>query len=122
MSKLCDEWWKARAKRLEADRKAAELKSVEHQLKTRILEVMAESGVHNVGGKLVSLEYRTDKRKASVKNWDEVFEYVRKKKAWDLIQRRINDAAVLARVDDKVTVPGVEVILVYDFSYHQLKK
>ena len=121
LSKLCDQWWKLRAKRLEADKKAAELKALESEVKRQIIDVMQQSGVHSVGGKLVAVEFR-EKQQASVKDWNEVYEYVRKHKAWDLIQRRINSAAVLERVADNKTVPGTEIVPVYDISYHQLKK
>lgn len=121
LSKLCDQWWKLRAARLQADHKAAELKAQESEAKRRIIEVMQESGVHTVGGKLVSVEFK-EKQRVSPVNWEKLYEYIRKKKAWDVLQRRVNDSAVLARMADGEQVPGTEVIPVYDISYHQLKK
>ena len=37
----------------------------------------------------------------------EFFEYVGKKKAWDLLYRRVNVAAARERWEDKVAIPGV---------------
>lgn len=121
LAKLCDQWWKARAVRLAADKKAAELKATESALKDTILLSMKKESVGAIGGKLVTVEHKTKKR-PNVVDWPKFYAYIAKTKSWDLLQRRVGEAAVAARWEEKKTVPGVESIDVDDFSYSQVKK
>jgi hypothetical protein len=121
LAKLSDDWWKARAARLTADKKAAELKAKESALKATILLAMKKDDVGAIGGKLVTVEYKP-KKKPNVVDWPKFYAYIAKTKGWDLLQRRVGEAAVAARWDEKKTIPGVEAIEVEDFSYSQVKK
>lgn len=96
LAKLSDQWWKARAARLAADKKAAELKTKEAALKTTILLAMQSEGVGAIGGKLVTLEHKP-KKKPTVVDWPKFYAYISKTKSWDLLQRRVGEAAVAAR-------------------------
>lgn len=48
--------------------------------------------------------------------WPEVYEYVRKNKAFDLLQRRLNAAAVKARWEEGEAIPGVGKFIKKDIS------
>ena len=45
---------------------------------------------------------------AQVQDWEAFYKYVAKEGAFDLLQRRVNDSAYRARLDDQIKVPGVE--------------
>jgi hypothetical protein len=46
--------------------------------------------------------------KPVVKDWPAFFAYMAKFKAWDMVQRRVSEPALQARIDDGKTVPGWE--------------
>lgn len=42
-----------------------------------------------------------------VENWDATYKYIKRTGAFELLQRRLNNAAVKERLEDGKTVPGV---------------
>jgi hypothetical protein len=56
------------------------------------------------------------KTKPRVTDWDKFYEYVRRNKAFDLLQRRLGENAVAERWADKKVVPGVESFNYVDVS------
>jgi hypothetical protein len=47
---------------------------------------------------------------ASVEEWSDVLDYIKKNEAWELLERRVAKGAVLATIEEtKEPIPGVKV-------------
>jgi hypothetical protein len=53
---------------------------------------------------------------AEVKNWGRFYDWIAKNKAWEMLQRRVNDKAYRERLDAKQKVPGVEPFVLIKLS------
>jgi hypothetical protein len=56
-----------------------------------------------------------------VSDWDKVFAYVTKEKAFDLLQRRLADKSVAERWENGKTIPGIEPFSAISVSVTKLK-
>lgn len=70
-----------------------------------VQELVKVEGQTGVAGKIGRVELKK-KSMNGVNDWDAFWEYVRKKKAYDLLQKRINDKAINARLEEGIEVPG----------------
>ena len=98
-----------RQKRLDLDKLAASAKEAETALINHIIDKMDKEST-GAAGKHHMVRVQT-KQKPQVKDWAKFYEYVGKNKAFDLLQRRLSDAAIMDRLEDpknKRGVPGVE--------------
>jgi hypothetical protein len=116
---MADSYIIARDSRLAADKQADQLKKVEVKLKEALLDEMIHCGVSTVGGQLKRVT-RRPKTRAVAGNWAEIYEFISENAAFDLLQRRLSDPAVSQRVEDGVTVPGVEFVEINDLSVSKL--
>lgn len=110
-----DELYTKRAERLEAEKKVDEMKAEESALRAEIAKMLEESGVEGATGSIANAR-RTTKTVGNVKDWTLLFQYVKDNDAFDMLQRRVNDAAFRARLEDGEAVPGVEPFVVHDLS------
>ena len=101
--------YKVREQRLNIEKQAAAVKEQETALKEHIMNNFDKSSVEGVKGKLATASF-IHSTVPSVKDWDALYEYIRKNKAYDLMQRRLSVEACRARWDTKKTIPGVEPI------------
>jgi hypothetical protein len=113
LGQLADDLEAARAERIEADKRAAELKSRETQLKTTLIAEMEANNLSSVGGKSCVIN-RITKQRAFAQDWPTIYEYIHKNDAFDLLHRRLTDSAVMLRKDDGIDVPGVGIM---DYSH-----
>lgn len=58
---------------------------------------------------------------ASVKDWVKFYSYIYKNKAFDLLQKRVGNAAYRARIDDGKKIPGVEPYLNISLAFTKSK-
>lgn len=107
------DWREARDARLEMDRKAAKLKSVEDGLKSFLLEAFKQQKLEGmlVGGKVTGL---TTKRIPIVEDKEKFLNYVRETGELDLLQFRLSPEAVRVRAEEGVEVPGIGEMDTYD--------
>ena len=107
------DWREARDARLEMDRKAAKLKSVEDGLKSFLLEAFKQQKLEGmlVGGKVTGL---TTKRIPIVEDKEKFLNYVRETGELDLLQFRLSSEAVRVRAEEGVEVPGIGEMDTYD--------
>lgn len=103
-----------REERLEADRHAAELKQRENALQSHIIANLDKSS-NGAVGKTHTVRVVTD-IKPAVEDWDAFYEYVRKNKAFDLLQKRLGERAVQDRWDNEEEIPGVGTFTVVKVS------
>lgn len=95
-----------RQERLAADKVAAGLKSEEEALKTHIIDNL-EKGSAGAVGKTHKVIVGTD-WKPVVSDWPAFYAYVKKNNAFDMLQKRVGEAAIVARLEDGKKVAGVE--------------
>jgi hypothetical protein len=77
---------------------------------TRIREHLIETLDANTEGGAVGLRYKAvvvREDKPVVEDWDKFYEHIRKKKAFDLLNKAVNASAMKARWEDGKSVPGV---------------
>jgi hypothetical protein len=112
---LVDRLYNARQDRLAKQKEVDELRKVETELHDAFIQALSDAGASEVSGKdghgkLVL------KMKAKVVNWDLFYKFIAKDKAWEFLQRRVNDAVVKERWDAGKKVPGVEQEVFTDLS------
>jgi hypothetical protein len=91
--------------RLAADKAAALLKVEEVRLENYIIDNLDKASSGAVGRRFIA-RVKTDD-KIVVEDWPTFYAYVAKYKAYDMLQKRLSEAAIQARLDDKKKVPGI---------------
>ena len=119
LSMLIDEFNIARNRRLAADKEAKALKSIEVEMKDRILGEMIEQQVGFAAGMDIRVKRKTV-NKPQAADWDQVYKYMVDNDAMDLVQKRLHERAVNDRFEDGITIPGIEFYEVNDLSVGKL--
>ncbi len=119
LSKLVDQFHNARTVRLAADKAARDLKSSENRLKEQILHEMLDQDCGFAAGMEVRVKLQT-KSKPQAADWNLVHQYMVDNDAMDLVQKRLHEGAIKARLDDGVEIPGIEFYEVNDLSVAKL--
>lgn len=102
-----DMLYELRQKRLAQQKIVDDLQAQETALKDHIIANLPKSDASGVSGKVANVKI-AQKDVPQVKDWDAFYKYVIKKKAFELLQRRLNDKAIAERWENKESVPGVE--------------
>jgi hypothetical protein len=102
-----DKLFELRNKRLAEQKKVDEIAAEESALKNHIIENLPKSEASGVAGKLARVTVIT-KQVPQVKDWDAFYKYVKKTGSFDLMQKRLTDAAIKERWEAGKEVPGVE--------------
>lgn len=110
---LADRLEAARQSRLAADRIAADLKSDENKIKAEIISEMEAGNLSSIGGKVCVLN-RAVKQRAIAGDWPAIHKYILENDAFDILHRRLTDAAIKERLDDGVEIPGISLM---DYSH-----
>lgn len=105
MAACADLLYDKRTERLAADKVAAALKADEQALIEHIINNLPKDSGGAIGKHHVVEVYTEDI--LQVKDWPAFYAYVAKNKAFDMLQRRLTESAVQARLDDKKKVPGI---------------
>lgn len=106
LAKLAQNLWKAQQKVKAAEQKLKPLKDVAATLEEELLEAMIANKLESLAVKEATISL---KRTTFAELYDDraFFEYVGKKKAWDLVAKRPVIGACRVRWEDKLTIPGV---------------
>ncbi len=102
-----DKLFELRNKRLAEQKKVDEIAAEETALKNHIIENLPKSEASGVAGKLARVTVVT-KQIPQVKDWDAFYKYVKKTGSFDLMQKRLTDAAIKERWEAGKEIPGVE--------------
>ena len=102
-----DKLFDLRNKRLAEQKKVDEIAAEETALKNHVIENLPKSEASGVAGKLARVTVVT-KQVPQVKDWDVFYKYVKKTGSFDLMQKRLTDAAIKERWEAGKEVPGVE--------------
>lgn len=109
IGELADQLYTLREQRLALERQVAALKAQEQHQSEQLLAQLEVEGLARASGEAgtVSVVHTTV---YSVENWDAVLGWIRKRKAWDLLHRRVSSQAVAARAAEGVTVEGLSAV------------
>lgn len=102
-----DRAYTIREQRLKMERAAAALKSEEAAIKLHVLNTFGKMDVEGARGKVATASVTT-RVTGSVKDWDAFYKYIKANDAFDLLHRRLSDAAYRERLGAEESVPGVE--------------
>lgn len=103
-----DRLYELRQKRLEMQKAVDAVADEEKALKDHIINTLPKSEASGVAGKVARVTVVT-KDVPQVDDYDAFYEYVRKNKAFDLLQRRLNTSAVEERLEAGKQIPGVKI-------------
>jgi hypothetical protein len=110
LGKTADAYYKAREKRLEADKISAKLKEEETRLANLLIATLAKDTT-GVAGKLVRV-YVDTVEQPKIVDRDKFMAWVGKHKAWELVPASVNKAPWRERTEDGEKIPGLDTILV----------
>lgn len=120
LGELVDNYDAARAARLEKEKEVYKLQEKETALKEQIIATMHETNLNLVGGRFASVRLQR-KDKPQTKDWSLVYNHIKEHDAFDLLQRRLNEAAIGLRAKDGILVPGINYFPVYSLTISSLR-
>ncbi len=115
MGACIDQLYALREERHGIEKKADVVKKKESLLEAHVLETFAKSELDGARGKRATAGV-TQTTVGTVKDWDKLYKYVVKHKAFELLQKRLSSTAYRERLDAKEKVPGVEPFLTTKLS------
>jgi len=116
LHKLIDDFHEVRNLRLRADKSAKSLKSEEQAAEAAIIEVMQQHGLSKMGSADSGTVTLQKKVKPIVKDWPNLYQYILDNKAFDLLHRRLTEAAVEERTGVGENIPGLGTFTVYKLT------
>jgi len=121
MGTCADRLYEIKQQRLDAKKIVDALEAEEKALKQHIIDTLPKSEASGVAGKVARVSVIT-KEIPQVKNWSVFYKYVKKNGAFDLMQRRLNTAAVNERLDngEKEKTLGIEIFNAVTVSLNKI--
>lgn len=119
LAQAVDEYYTTREQRLKMQKEVDAVAKREAELKKFLIDNISKSEATGVCGQLMRATIKV-KEEPSVNDWPAFYEFVRKHKAFDLLQKRLLGSAIKERWEDGVEVPGVEKVAVVDVSLTRL--
>ena len=115
LSVLVDNFDRKRTERLDADKVAKSLKQDEDDKSNRIIAVLYENDTYFAAGKRVRVKLNVTTKPVAT-DWSVIYDYMVEKDAMDLVQKRLNHAAINDRLEEGEEVPGIEFVEVTKLS------
>lgn len=119
LAQCADLLYSTREKRLEIQKGVTECEAIEAALRDHIINTLPKAEATGVAGKLARVTI-VMKRKPAVEDWEAFYAHVKKTGHFDLLFRRVNDAAVAERWNDNKVVPGVGVFNAVTLSVNKV--
>lgn len=98
--------YQTREARYALQNQAKELEELESALKSHIIDTLPKSEASGVSGKLARVTVK-EKVTPQAEDWEALHAYIKKNGAFELMQRRLNNAAIEERLEAGETVPGI---------------
>lgn len=114
-----DALYTIRQERLKAQKVVDELETNEKAIKAHVIDTLPKSNASGIAGKLARVTVTT-KTIAQVQDWPSFYAYVAKNKAFEMLQKRLGDAAIQERWDAGKKVPGVEPFTIVGVSVNKV--
>jgi O-methyltransferase involved in polyketide biosynthesis len=105
-AELVDAYITKRSERLLADKVAEKLKKEETDLQKKLIEICIAAKAKALGGSKGVVNYARE-NKPTVISWEKLYEYIKEHDAFELLQRRLGEGAVVERWEDGIVIPGV---------------
>lgn len=102
-----DKLYRLKEKRRAIESQADEVKKEENALEEHILETFSKSDLDGARGKVATAGV-TRTTVPTVKDWDQLYAYIKEHDAFDMLQRRVSTSAYRERLYAEEPVPGVE--------------
>jgi hypothetical protein len=113
---LCaDLYAEVRELRLAMQKVVDDVKARESEVREHIIANLSKSDDTGAAGKRYRAQVVT-KLKPALKDWTKFTDYVRMNGRFDLLQKRMNERAVLGMLEEGTSVPGVERFNAVDVS------
>jgi hypothetical protein len=106
LGQCADLLYQTREKRYALQRRILELEEVERALKTQIIDTLPKSDASGVAGRVARVSV-VEKVRPQAEDWSLIHQYVKRKGAFELLQRRLNTAAVEERLEAGEQIPGI---------------
>ena len=110
-----DALYTLRKERLALEDQAEKIKQKESAIKEYFIKQVPKSKADGIIGKLATAKLNPT-MVAQVEDWDKLHAYIVKKKAWELLQRRVSDSAARERWEAGESIPGVKPFKVINVS------
>lgn len=115
LGEAIDTLYQTRAARLAMAKEVKELQVKEAEAKVNVLKLLGESGLAKASGKLATAGITTEDI-PYIKDWDQVYDYIKSNDRFDLLQKRIGVVAWRDLFKDGILVPGTEAGVDTDLS------
>jgi hypothetical protein len=106
LGSVADLLYMSRQDRLEEMQTVKEMTAFETRLKDYLIDNLPKSDASGVAGKVARATITT-KKVPTVEDWDAFYAYIKKTNAFDLLNRALNTAAAIERIDNGETIPGL---------------
>lgn len=110
-----DRLYKIKDEMSKLNKMVEELDKERKTIQEHVINTLPKSNATGVSGKLANVSVRNVDI-PQVKDWDKFYEFVRKSKRTDLLQRRLSEGAISEILDAGKKVPGVEPFTVVKIS------
>jgi len=108
LAQAADMLYTKRLERLALQKQVDEIAKQEGLLREHLINNLPKSAAQGVSGQVASARIET-KDIPQVSDWPKFYAYIIKEKAFDLLQRRVNETAIQERLDAKKKVPGITI-------------
>jgi hypothetical protein len=119
LGQCADALYTTRQERLLLQKQVDDLAAYEQRLKDHIIATLPKSDQTGAAGKLARVTVGT-KQVPTVKDWEALYKYVKRSGSFELLQRRLGDAAIQERWAAGKAVPGVEPFTVVTVSVNKV--
>jgi hypothetical protein len=107
MGACADLLYSLREDRLALEKEADAISKNESLLRDHIINSLPKDDSTGTRGKIAQVTIST-KVKPSPRDWSLIWKFIIKNKAYDLLQHRCNEAAVAARWEEGIEIPGMD--------------
>jgi hypothetical protein len=104
-----DRLYELRTQRLQLEKEVELCKAEETKIKDLLIANISKSDSTGISGLVARATVKVN-RVASVNDWPKFYAYILKNKAFELLQKRVTNSAVLERVEAGEKVAGVELM------------
>ena len=119
VASLADQMYAKRLERLALQRQVKLLDTEEKELKELLIAAMVTNKLSAIGGELCRVE-RERVAKPVVGDWNRFYKYIAENDAFDMLYRRLNEAAIKERLEDEPKIPGLSSTWQQKLSVHKV--
>lgn len=119
LGEAADLLYRVRAEKSEAENVVKEINTFKRELENYIIDNLPKSNASGISGTIAKVRVYTDDV-PTVDDWDKFYKYVSRKKAFELMQRRLAVVAIRERQANGEKLPGVGTFRVVKVSVTKL--